>query len=164
MEFRHPSGWPMGLARDTHEAPSPRILVAEDDDEMRLLLAWSLRWEGYEVTQCRNGIELLDALGEALAKGDPNRIALVISDIRMPEISGLQILRGLGRTGKFPPMILITAFGDDETHAAADRLGAAAFFDKPFQIDNLMAKVREILRHRRAAGENGDAGENPNPA
>jgi len=129
--------------------------VAEDDDEMRVLLTWSLRWEGYDVVQCRDGMQLLDALSESIVEGDADRLALVISDIRMPGISGLEILRGLQLSNKFPPMVLITAFGDEETHAEADRLGAAAMFDKPFAIEALMVKVREILNEPRDNGEGG---------
>lgn len=133
----------------------PRILVAEDDDEMRVLLAWSLRWEGYDVVQCRNGMQLLDALSTSIVEGEAERLALVISDIRMPGISGLEILRGLQLSNKFPPMVLITAFGDEETHAEADRLGAAAMFDKPFAIEALMVKVREILKASEEIGGDG---------
>jgi DNA-binding response OmpR family regulator len=140
----------------------PRILVAEDDDEMRLLLAWSLRWEGYDVVQCQDGMQLLDALSTSIVEGETERLALVISDIRMPGISGLEILRGLQLSNKFPPMVLITAFGDEETHAEADRLGAAAMFDKPFAIEALMVKVREILKDAREnGGEGGDPGSIP---
>jgi DNA-binding NtrC family response regulator len=48
----------------------------------------------------------------------------------------------------FPPTILITAFGDDETHAEAERYRVAAFFDKPFDIEDLLVKVREIVPPR----------------
>jgi DNA-binding response OmpR family regulator len=65
----------------------------------------------------------------------------------MPGVTGLEVLEGTREYKEFPPMILITAFGDEETHDQARRLGAAAIFDKPFDIDELLAKVREILPH-----------------
>ncbi|MFQ5902241.1 MAG: response regulator [Candidatus Binatia bacterium] len=122
-----------------------RVLLAEDDDELRKLLAWSLRREGYHITECADGMCLLNYLDSFLLQTESRDYDLIISDIRMPGISGLEILKGLHACEGFPPMIMITAFGDEETHAQAHRLGAAAIFDKPFDIENLLAKVREIL-------------------
>jgi DNA-binding response OmpR family regulator len=59
----------------------------------------------------------------------------------------MEILMGANELDNFPPMILITAFGDKETHMLAERLGAAALFDKPFDIDDMLKKVRAILLH-----------------
>lgn len=129
---------------------------------MRILLTWSLRWEGYEVVECRNGTDLLDALSGATAEDEADGVALVISDIRMPGISGLDVLRSLRLSESFPPVVLITAFGDEETHAEADRLGAIALFDKPFDIEDLVAKVHEILNDRKqTAGKGRDEDSTP---
>ena len=130
----------------------PRILLAEDDDELRKLLTWSLHKEGYEVTECTDGMDLLNHLDGYLFTGEANGFDLIISDIRMPGITGIEILEGLHTHENFLPMILITAFGDEETHAQAHRLGAAAIFDKPFDIEDLLAKVREILRPSLTSG------------
>ena len=78
---------------------------------------------------------------------------MIISDIRMPGLTGIEILEGLHTLESFPPMILITAFSDEETHAKAHRLEAAAIFDKPFDIEDLLAKVREILHPSLTAGK-----------
>ena len=123
----------------------PRILLAEDDSEMRALLARALRRAGYEVRECANGIELLEHLEVFCTEGEIEKIDLVISDIRMPGLTGLEVLEGLREEKGFPPMILITAFGDEETHAEAERYGAVAMFDKPFDIDELIEKVREVV-------------------
>jgi len=124
----------------------PHILLAEDDKEMRALLAVALRSTGYEVTECGNGAELLDHLGSfILPDTEHENVNLVISDIRMPGLTGLEILEGLSRHGNFPPFILITAFGDVETHARAKYWGALAIFDKPFDVDDLVAKVRKVV-------------------
>ena len=69
----------------------------------------------------------------------------VISDIRMPGVSGLSIVKGLRDCEGFPPVILITAFGSEETHAAAREMGVAAMFDKPFDLEDLLTVVRRIL-------------------
>jgi DNA-binding response OmpR family regulator len=131
----------------------PHILLAEDDDELRKLLAWSLHRAGLMVTECADGLVLLDHLDGYLFSRETNDFDLIISDIRMPGITGIEILEGLHTLENFPPMILITAFGDEETHAQAQRLGVAAMFDKPFDIEDLLATVREVLQHSLASGK-----------
>jgi DNA-binding response OmpR family regulator len=122
------------------------ILLAEDDEEMRRLLALMLRKEGYQVTECPDGISLLDQLSSLFLHEENQRnFNLIISDIRMPGVTGMEILMGASEDKNFPPMILMTAFGDKETHIQAERLGVAALFDKPFDIDDMLNKVREIL-------------------
>lgn len=124
------------------------ILLAEDDLEMRKLLSWSLRDRGYEVTECEDGDCLLKRLGLFELSRPATTFDLIISDIRMPGITGLQGLEGAKKNLYLPPMILITAFGDELTHARAEKLGVAAMFDKPFEIDDLLAKVIQILPSR----------------
>lgn len=124
-----------------------RILLAEDDEEMRKLLALMLRKEGYQVTECSDGLSLLDMLSSFFLNDEEyENFNLIISDIRMPGITGMEILMGANEMDNFPPIILITAFGDKETHMQAERLGAAALFDKPFDIKEMLKKVASILR------------------
>jgi len=125
-----------------------RVLLAEDDGEMRALLARALRGDGYDVVECPDGFRLLEQLGSLLLSpevlgADPTPFDLIVSDIRMPGVTGLSVLEGLQLFEGLPPMILITAFGDAQTHAAAQRLGAVAVFDKPFDVDDLLAQVRQ---------------------
>jgi DNA-binding response OmpR family regulator len=119
------------------------ILLAEDDAEMRSMLSLALSQEGYSVIECRNGEELTLCLKESSSQAS-ERVDLVISDIRMPGMSGLGVLATHGQKPKCPPIILMTAFGDPKTRSEAARMGAAAFFDKPFGLDELIRKVREI--------------------
>ena len=124
-----------------------RILLAEDDSEMLELETTSLRREGYDVVKCESGWELLERVGWFL---DPKKhkyepFDLIVSDIRMPGVTGLDILNGLHQAEGFPPMILITAFGDEHTHAEAKRFKAAAMIDKPFEMKVLLDHVRRIL-------------------
>lgn len=121
------------------------IVLAEDDDAMRDMLAQSLRAEGYEVTECRDGVQLVGCLWNSTDGQMRDDFDLVISDIRMPGVLGLSILAGVQADGSRLPMIMITAFGDEATHAEADRLGAAAILDKPFEVDDLLQTVRELL-------------------
>jgi DNA-binding response OmpR family regulator len=123
-----------------------RILLAEDDKEMRHLLASVLSRDGWQVIEAQDGCELLQYIGSLLLRSrDAIALDLVISDVRMPGRSGLDVLAGLRRADWATPFILITAFGSDELHREARRLGAAAVFDKPFEIDELRAAVLRLV-------------------
>lgn len=116
---------------------------------MRAVLALRLRQQGYQVTECCNGAELIaelgSYLGDSAAKSEKQPVDLIISDIRMPGIFGSSVVEGGTECGNFPPTILITAFGDAETHAKARQSGVAAVIDKPFDMNDLLGKVRETL-------------------
>ena len=128
------------------EKKAARILLADDDYEMRALLALSLLRAGYKVVECSDGWSLLEHLTSYILPGSEHeKVDLVISDIRMPGITGIEILKGLKQGEGYPPIILITAFGDEKTHHDAELFGVAAMFDKPFEMDDLLAKVREIV-------------------
>ena len=141
-------GVKIGLQLERKIAPtSPVILLAEDDKEMRTLLAQALRAACYRVSECVDGWNLLEHL-RCFILPDSRRhdqVDLVISDIRMPGLTAFEILEGVEDTDGFPPIILITAFGDADTHTQAEKFGAVAILDKPFEIDDLLAKVRKIV-------------------
>lgn len=122
------------------------MAILEDDGEMRRLLAEVLRAQGYLVDVFPDGASWLNAsIGNPDGSQTLRSWQVIISDIRMPGLSGLTVLR-MAKVGSpsFPSVILITAFGDEETYAEARRLGAAAVLDKPFDLDDLVAKVREV--------------------
>jgi DNA-binding response OmpR family regulator len=124
----------------------PRILLVEDEFEMRRLLAEVLRKEGYDVTEAENGAEGVDhVLDSWRCGGSMEPFDLVISDVRMPGWTGLEIVEIVATSGLATPVILITAFGTAETHAEARRLGAVKIFDKPFELNSLVAAVREVV-------------------
>ncbi|WP_437575472.1 response regulator [Sorangium sp. So ce887] len=125
-----------------------RVLLAEDDRELRLLLATALRRDGYEVLEARDANHLLELMGAALVSGNGAPVDVVVSDIRMPGRSGLELLAGLRRDDWATPVVLITAFGDPETHAEAYRLGADAVLDKPLDIDDLRIVVHTLASIR----------------
>jgi DNA-binding response OmpR family regulator len=123
----------------------PRVLLAEDDQQMRIFLTEILLREGYHVTLCENGWELLSHLSSFIVGGQGHEdIDVVVSDIRMPGVSGLEVLEGGVENRDFPPMILITAFGDGDTHATALQYGATAILDKPFDVDDLLQELRAV--------------------
>ena len=127
--------------RDPRARPV-RILLAEDDPELRALLAETLREDGFEVVEARDGHALLDHLADAMSsEGDIDQFDLVVSDIRMPGYSALDVLAGAHWALRHTPVILITAFGDRATHERAKHLGAKAVFDKPFELDDFRTAV-----------------------
>lgn len=134
------------------EAPTgrpPRVLVADDNLEMRRLLATALRRDGCEVQEAASGGAALTWLAKAMAV---ERLPdLIVSDVRMPGVSGLEILSGLRARGWTTPFILITAFGDAEVHRAGQRLGATDVVDKPFDLSFFRRLVRRRLGSRAEA-------------
>jgi CheY-like chemotaxis protein len=126
----------------------PRILLAEDDDEMRALLLFWLRQDGYDVTECRDGNDLLTRLEQSALSGELMQFDLVLSDIRMPRGSALGVLEELCGCEDLPPMILITAFGRSAIDAEARRLGAEEVIDKPLDRDVLMRKIHRLVSPR----------------
>ena len=119
--------------------PRPLVLVAEDDHEMRRLVADAIRRDGYDVEELADGGRLLVRVAR-----DGAGIALVVTDVRMPVCSGLDVVRGLREANRTVPVIVMTAFGDDEMRERAAALGAL-LFDKPFAMDSLRAAVRSIV-------------------
>jgi len=122
------------------------VLLAEDDVEMRKLISWSLENKGYGVVECPDGTTLMRKLGLLGPDTTLRPYDLVISDIRMPGVTGLQVLESAREIPDFPPMILITAFPDAESREQAQRLGAAAMIAKPFEMDELLGEVRTIAQ------------------
>ncbi|MET0387832.1 MAG: response regulator [Polyangiales bacterium] len=117
-----------------------RVLVAEDDHEMRRLLVSTLRRAQCEVIEARTGVQLSEQIAIAHQHTPPN-VDLIISDVRMPGRSGLDVLGALRHTDRATPVILITGFGDSDIHARAHSLGALAVFNKPFDLDDLHTLV-----------------------
>jgi len=140
------------------DASPCRILLAEDDRALRSLLTGVLIRSGYEVVAVADGTQLLEALGASLAhERQTADFDLVISDVRMPGWSGLQVLADLYGVVARPPMVLITAFGDDAFHQHARQLGALTM-DKPLDVDDLRRVVGDLLLRQRGAarGSHGD--------
>lgn len=139
----------MGASRKSGMVESGRpgrILLAEDDPDMRVLLALTLEADGFDVVQVDDGARLVHQIGNVFLKADGcSAFDLIISDVRMPKLGGMDVLGALARLDVSTPFIVITAFGDEALHAEARRLGAAAVLDKPFDIDVLRAEVHRIV-------------------
>lgn len=126
-----------------------RLVLADDDQDLRETLALAMRREGYDVVELEDGWQLLVYLAtHMLHDGERSSVDLVISDVRMPGKSGLDVLAGV-QWGRHPPaFILITAFADAQTRAEAWRLGATALVTKPFTLDEMRTLVQDIGSRR----------------
>lgn len=126
------------------------VLIADDDEGMRSLLGASLRNRGLKVDECSDGHELLDRLKDLGKRREPP--SLVVSDVRMPGVNGLDVVHWVGRWLPEVPVILITAFGDAQTHRRAKALGAMAVLDKPFDMKEFHEHVSSALKKEEANG------------
>jgi len=120
----------------------PRVIVAEDDPDVRMLVSVALRGMGYEIIEAASGAELLDRLADGLISDDPHaQPDVIISDIRMPGLTGMEILAGLRQAHWSTVFVLMTAYADGNTLDEAQRFGVDALFEKPFDIDELVTAV-----------------------
>ena len=115
-----------------------RILVIEDDEEMRSLLKDFLLEEGFEPDSVNNGSEAFRRLAK-----EP--FDLIITDVRMPGLTGLDILPGIKKLQTESPIIVITAFGTEEVHRRAIERGATAYLEKPIHFHKLKTMIHEII-------------------
>ncbi|HAK59047.1 MAG TPA: response regulator [Nitrospiraceae bacterium] len=120
-----------------------KILVVDDEEGARELFFTILSEEGYDIALAENGEEAL-----ALFKETP--YDLVITDIKMPVMGGLQLLQEIRNTGSKTDVILVTAYGEVETYLKAMSLGAAEYINKPVRIKELKRIVHKVLTERKA--------------
>lgn len=121
---------------------SPLVVIAEDNTELRGLLAGALERDGYEVVQAETGARLIALVEELVAGGKV--LHLVITDVRMPLVGGLEAARALHRAGHRVPLIFMTAYSDAWTRSRAAELGAV-LLDKPLSLETLRHAVRRAV-------------------
>ena len=121
-----------------------RILVADDDPDMRALIASALRRDGYDVAEASSGMEAIDHIAPTVWT-KRKAFEAIVSDVCMPDLTGLDLLAALRCTRLETPVILMTAFGDEDVRAEAGSLGATAVLDKPFDLDELHAAVQKAM-------------------
>jgi DNA-binding NtrC family response regulator len=124
-----------------------RILIIDDDTSLRRVLEYNLQEEGYEVAAAADG-------ATGLALFDERGPALVITDLKMPGMSGFQVLAAVKERSPETPVIVITAFGAVATAVEAMKLGAYDYITKPFNRDELRLTVKKALEMRGLAEEN----------
>ena len=124
-----------------------KILIIDDEKSMRELLTHVLKKAGYRASTAENGEK-----GCELFEKDV--YDLVISDVSMPGMSGLDVLRRVRGSSADTPFILITAYGSKETAIEAVKLGAFDYFEKPFNVEEVLTRVGNALAHKRLEAEN----------
>lgn len=135
-------------------ATPKRILVVEDEADLSELMAYNLRRAGYDVEAVRDG-----AAGLRVASDNPPDV--VVLDIMLPKLTGLQVARELRTNPKTAslPIIMVTAKADDQDQVAGLEIGADDYVTKPFSMNVLLARVEALLRRskaRAAADSEGD--------
>ncbi|HWP81736.1 MAG TPA: sigma-54 dependent transcriptional regulator [Bacteroidota bacterium] len=124
-----------------------RILIVDDETIIRESLSFVLQKEGYEVSEASNG-------AEALRMHEKHPFDVVISDIEMPEMRGIELLEQITQRTPETFVLMITAFGSIETAVQALRKGAYDYILKPIDFDDLLHRVKKLLDHRALALDN----------
>jgi DNA-binding response OmpR family regulator len=119
------------------------VLIVEDEPRIANFLAKGLRRQGYDVACAPNGTE---ALAATIAGSEP--VDLVVLDLGLPDIDGLDVLRTLRDRGSMVPVIVLTARTEVSDRAEALRLGAVEYFTKPLPFPDLLGSVRANLAER----------------
>lgn len=115
------------------------VLVIDDTKNIRLLLTKCLSYEGYHVTTAEGGKEAINLLSK-------NHFDLIFLDVRMPEISGTEVLRHLREMNVSTPVIMITAFGTVKNAVECTQLGAVAYLQKPFTENKIKQVLAEVIQ------------------
>ncbi|MGH9572568.1 MAG: sigma-54-dependent transcriptional regulator [Candidatus Acidiferrales bacterium] len=124
---------------------SARVLVIEDEEKLRRVLELQLKGAGYDVEQARtaeDGVRLADTAD------------LILTDLRLPGMNGLQLLAKLREQNLQTPVIVMTAYGTVEMAVEAMKAGAADFLEKPFSLEHLLARITKALEIRSLRDEN----------
>jgi DNA-binding response OmpR family regulator len=127
---------------------SARILLVDDEQSIQTLLSYPLRKDGYHVTSVLDG-------GEALQRFEEGRFDLVILDLMLPKIDGVEVCRQL-RSRSQVPIIMLTAKGSETDKVAGLEVGADDYITKPFSMREFRSRVKAALRRSRMGGETTD--------
>lgn len=119
----------------------PRILLAEDDEIMRISIYDRLKKYGWQVDEAKDGLE-------AMALFEKNHYHLIVSDIRMPGLDGLSLLNKVRKQNQETDIIIMTAYGSVEDAINCLRQGATDYILKPFDLDDLVIRVSRLLNHQ----------------
>lgn len=124
-----------------------KILIVDDERSLRDVLSIMLKRAGYDVSVASDG-------DEAIARIEKELFDLVITDLKMPKVGGLDVLKAVKDTSPDSVVLLITAFASAESAVEAMKLGAYDYLTKPFQVDEVQLIIRNALEKRRLATEN----------
>ena len=129
---------------------SARILLVDDEQSIQTLLSYPLRKDGYHVTSALDG-------SEALRRFEEGRFDLVILDLMLPQMGGVEVCRQL-RSRSQVPIIMLTAKGSETDKVAGLEVGADDYITKPFSMREFRSRVKAALRRSRMGGETSDDG------
>ena len=130
----------------TTATPEARLLVVDDEPNLVDLLATSLRFAGFEVATARNG-------SEALRVAPEFRPDLLVLDVMMPGIDGFSVVRRLRQDGMSVPVVFLTARDATEDKVTGLTLGGDDYVTKPFSLEEVVARIRAVLRRFRATAQ-----------
>jgi DNA-binding response OmpR family regulator len=130
--------------------PAPTILLVDDEDAVRKVLAFPLERDGYEVIQAADGEAALEQFAQ-------QPVDLVVLDIMLPRLDGLEVCKRLRATSTVP-IIMLTARDDELDKVIGLELGADDYITKPFSIREFRSRVRALLRRARTVPDPGDEG------
>jgi two-component system OmpR family response regulator len=134
-----------GTVSATSQAtPEARLLVVDDEPNIRELLSASLRYAGFEVATAADG-------QQALALADSFRPDLLVLDVMMPGLDGFGVVRRLRQSGRHTPVLFLTARDAAEDKVSGLTLGGDDYVTKPFSLDEVLARIRAVLRRTAAA-------------
>ena len=144
------------LALDLNKNPSnptvtqaSRILVVEDEDLIREMLVLALKEEGYEVISTKDGREALNLFQNSTSNGKELAFDLLILDLMLPQVNGLDICRLLRYQGNAIPILILSAKASETDRVLGLEVGADDYLTKPFSMRELVARTRALLRRQR---------------
>ena len=130
--------------------PEARLLVVDDEPNIRELLSASLRYAGFEVATAADG-------QQALALAESFRPDLLVLDVMMPGLDGFSVVRRLRQAGRHTPVLFLTARDAAEDKVSGLTLGGDDYVTKPFSLDEVIARIRAVLRRTAGAQQTADA-------
>ena len=135
---------------------APRILLVDDEQPIQTLLSFPLQRDGYEVVQASDGREALARFGE-------QQFDLVVLDLMLPRMDGLEVCKRLRAKGSTVPIIMLTAKSEEIDKVLGLELGADDYITKPFSMREFRSRVKAALRRAGMAREGGDGSDDEQP-
>ncbi|NLV30481.1 MAG: response regulator [Acidobacteria bacterium] len=121
----------------------PRVLIVDDEAALRRQVMVGLAQHGFEVDECEEGLSALSKIKAAESRRNP--FGCVVLDLRLPDIDGLKILSVLKSIYSELPVVVITGYGNDDTINAVHSHGGSTYLDKPFEMDELVARIKDLV-------------------
>jgi two-component system, OmpR family, response regulator len=130
------------------ESPMNRVLVVDDEQNITELIATAMRYEGFDVQAAATGRQALDAISTF-------RPHLVLLDVMLPDLDGFEVARRVRQEGRRVPIVFLTAKDATEDKVRGLTLGGDDYVSKPFSLEELLARVRAVLRRASDSAESG---------